>query len=86
VLDAHRPVTLHRLTLTTPTPGFTAEIHAGDSPSGPFPVTVSGSQQVQGPGTPFAIHSSAQNRYWVVWVTRLGDGFQSARIAGVTAN
>jgi serine/threonine-protein kinase len=86
VLDAHRPVTLHRLALTTPTPGFTAEILAGDSSAGPFADTVSGSQLVQGPGTPFTIDSSTKHRYWVVWITRLGDHSQSAQIAGVTAS
>jgi serine/threonine-protein kinase len=85
VLDAGAPVTLHRIALTTPTPGFTAKILAGDSSSGPFPATVSGSQQVEGPGTPFLIDSSQKHRYWVVWITELGGGFQSARIAGVTA-
>jgi serine/threonine-protein kinase len=85
VLDAGKPVTLHRLAVTTPTPGFIAKILAGDSPSGPFDTTVSASQQVQGPGTPFAIDSSGEHRYWVIWITELGGSFQTARIAGVTA-
>ena len=39
VLAAGRPVKLAHLTLTTPTPGFTAEIQSGDSPSGASPPT-----------------------------------------------
>jgi serine/threonine-protein kinase len=85
VLDAGGPVTLHRIALTTPTPGFTAKILAGDSPAGPFPATVSASQQVQGSETPFAIDSPDRHRYWVIWITQLG-GFENARIAGVTAS
>jgi serine/threonine-protein kinase len=85
VLDAGAPVTLHRIAVTTPTPGFTAKILAGDASSGPFQATMSASQQVQGPGTPFTIDSSDRHRYWVIWITELGTGFQNARIAGVTA-
>ena len=86
VLDAGAPVTLHRIALTTPTPGFTAKILAGESSSGPFPVTASAAQQVQGPGTPFTIDTSQKHRYWVIWITELGGHFESARIAGVTAS
>jgi serine/threonine-protein kinase len=84
VLDAGAPVTLHRIALTTPTPGFTAEVLAGDSPSGPFPDAVSASRRVQGPETPLAIDTSVEHRYWVIWITKLG-GSGTARIAGVSA-
>src|SRR5262249_29286867 len=36
VLDAGRTVGLDRLTVSTDTPGFTAKIQAGASPTGPF--------------------------------------------------
>ena len=36
VLDAGEPRELSQLAVTTDTPGFTAEIRAGDSPEGPF--------------------------------------------------
>src|SRR5215472_9156376 len=38
VVAAGRPVKLAHLTVTTPTPGFTAEIQSGDSPTGVFAV------------------------------------------------
>ena len=86
VLDAGTPMVLHRIALVTTTPGFTAVIKAGDSSGGPFTDVVSASQQVQGLGTPFAIRSSSPHRYWLVWITRLGQGFQTARIGAVHAN
>jgi serine/threonine-protein kinase len=86
VLDAGAPVALHRIAVTTPTPGFTAKILAGDSSSGPFTATMSGSQQVEGAGTPFTIDSSDKHRYWVIWITELGGSFENARIADVTAS
>ncbi len=86
VLDAGTPMVLHRIALVTTTPGFTAVIKAGDSSGGPFTDVVSASQQVQGLGTPFAIRSSSPHRYWLVWITRLGQGFQTARIGAVHAS
>jgi eukaryotic-like serine/threonine-protein kinase len=85
VLDAGEPVKLRSLALTTPTPGFTAVIRAGDAAGGPFASTVSASQQVQGTSTPFAITTSAAHRYWLVWITRLGPRSQTARISAVRA-
>ena len=86
VLDAGTAKVLHRIALVTTTPGFTAEIQAGDSAGGPFPDVVSASKQVQGVSTPFSITSSSPHRYWLVWITRLGQGFQTARINAVHAS
>jgi eukaryotic-like serine/threonine-protein kinase len=86
VLDAGKPVTLHRLGLSTSTPGFTAEIEAGDSSAGPFPVLAAAPQLVEGRSTPFHIRSGAgKHRYWLVWITRLGAGYETARIDEVAA-
>ena len=56
------------LGLTTETPGFTAEIRAGDSPDGPFQ-TVSASKVV-GASTIWELNR-ADARYYVVWITQL---------------
>jgi serine/threonine-protein kinase len=69
VLAAQSPVDLGHLTVTTTTPGFTAEIEAGDSPQGPFRA-VSGPQTVSAQTT-FDLHD-ASGRYFVVWITDLG--------------
>ena len=47
---AGRSVTVHHVTVTTDTPGFTAEIQSGDTATGPFQ-TVSDSQTVTGQTT-----------------------------------
>ena len=44
ILDAQRSVQLHQLGISTGTPGFTAEIQAGDSATGPFDTVVGQSQ------------------------------------------
>jgi eukaryotic-like serine/threonine-protein kinase len=67
VLDAGKSVELSRVRVQTDTPGFTAEIQAGGSSSGPFH-GVSSSETV-GTSADFAVHGSA--RYWVVWITAL---------------
>ncbi len=57
-----------QLGLTTDTPGFTAEIQAGDSPDGPFE-TVSESKVV-GASTTWKLNRT-DARYYVVWITQL---------------
>jgi hypothetical protein len=69
VLDAGRPVAASRLTLTTDTPGFTAEIRAGASPDGPF-AAVSTARSV-GAATTFEL-SVRPVRYYLVWITNPG--------------
>jgi tRNA A-37 threonylcarbamoyl transferase component Bud32 len=82
VLDAGGTVTLHRVTVTTDTLGFSATIRAGDSPTGPFH-DVSDSKAVAGTTT-FDLHD-AKARYFVVWITDLG-GLSQAHVNEVTAN
>jgi serine/threonine-protein kinase len=79
VLDAGKPVEPSQLSVSTDTPGFTAEIQAGESPSGPFQ-RVSPSKQVEGT-TAFPLDGDPA-RYYLVWITSL-DG--RARITEVTA-
>jgi predicted Ser/Thr protein kinase len=81
VLDAGSSVKLARLTVTTPTPGFTAEIQAGNSSSGGF-TPDSGSQTINGTTT-FTLNG-ATARYYVVWITQLPPSLR-AEISGVTA-
>jgi eukaryotic-like serine/threonine-protein kinase len=82
VLDAGRPVTLHHLTVTTDTPGFRAEIQAGDSATGPFRA-VSDVQTVSGQRT-FDLRD-AHARYFVVWIASLGS-LASAHVNDVSAS
>ena len=84
VLDAGGSVQLHQIGIATSTPGFTAVIRAGDSATGPFPATVSAPQQVGGEGR-FDIRDGA-HRYYLVWITRLGSSYSTARINEIDAN
>src|SRR5215204_5133243 len=79
VLDAGREVEPRTITVDTDTPGFTAEIHAGDSAQGPF-VPVSGSGVIESRRR-YNLHD-AKARYFVVWIT---DVSGSAHINEVTA-
>jgi hypothetical protein len=68
VLDAGRAVKLAHLTVTTPTPGFTAEIQSGDSPTGGF--TADSSSQTVSGTTTFTLNGNTA-QYYVVWITQL---------------
>ena len=81
ILDAGSSVKLASITVTTPTPGFTAEIQVGDSQNGPFSVD-SSSQSVASPTT-FDLQGKT-GQYYVVWITELPPG-GSAEISEVTA-
>jgi eukaryotic-like serine/threonine-protein kinase len=81
VLDAGSSVKLTQLTVTTPTPGFRAEIQSGDSATGGF--TVDSSAQTVSGTTTFTLNGTAA-RYYVVWITQLPAG-DSAEISEVTA-
>jgi serine/threonine-protein kinase len=80
VLDAEREVSPKEIVVTTDTPGFEAEIQAGDSPLGPFE-PVSGSKTVE-ETTTFPINDGTKERFIMVWITSL-DG--SAHVNEVRA-
>jgi hypothetical protein len=71
VLDAGKPVRPARLTVSTETPGFNAQVQVGSSPEGPF-TPVSGSKQVTG-RTVFTLRPR-RARYLVVWITSMPSG------------
>ncbi len=71
LLDAGKQVSPKKLVITTDTPGFKAEIRAGSSSEGEF-TKVADSQTV-GDKTTFSL-SGDPARYYVVWITELGDG------------
>jgi hypothetical protein len=70
-LEAARPVSPKTMTVITDTPGYTAEIKAGDSPS--TATTIAGPQTVSGTTT---FHLRGGGRYFVVWITSLGANDQ----------
>jgi eukaryotic-like serine/threonine-protein kinase len=80
VVDAGETAKLSELTVSTPTPGFTARIDAGPQPTGPFHA-VSGEQTVDGTAT-FRLRD-ANDRYYMVWIVDIPSGV--ARISEVTA-
>jgi hypothetical protein len=71
VLDARREVEPTQITITTDTPGFTAEIREGESVTGPFENAVSGSMTV-GERATFEL-TDAKARYFLVWITALDE-------------
>jgi eukaryotic-like serine/threonine-protein kinase len=81
VVNAGRAVKLGKLTVSTSTPGFTAKILAGRSPSSGFQMD-SASQTVSGTTTFTLSGKTAQ--YYVVWITQLPPG-GSAKIEEVKA-
>ncbi len=81
VLSAGRSVALKQMTVSTNTPGFTAQIRVGDSPTGPFtqdssPKTITGSAV-------FPLRGTA-GTYYEVWITDLGTN-SSAHVNEVKA-
>jgi eukaryotic-like serine/threonine-protein kinase len=82
VLDAGGPVTVHHVTVTSDTPGFTAAIQIGDGRDGPFR-TVSAARTV-GAQTTFDL-ADAHGHYLVVWITDLGS-LSSAHVNDVSAS
>jgi hypothetical protein len=68
VLDAGKVVEPKSITVSTDTPGFTAEIRDGDSAQGPFqPVSDSETVDAQ---TTFELQD-AKARFFVIWITDL---------------
>jgi serine/threonine-protein kinase len=80
VLNAGGPTAVEQIAITTDTPGFSAEIQAGESPTGPFE-TVSENKAVNGETT-WEL-DGAEARYYVVWITEL---IGSGHINEVTAS
>jgi eukaryotic-like serine/threonine-protein kinase len=81
VVAAGSPVKLAQLKVTTPTPGFRAEIESGDSPQGGF--TADSSAQTVNGTTTFTLNGNTA-KYYVVWITELPPGGR-AEISEVTA-
>ncbi len=71
VVDAGEPRELSQVSLTTDTPGFTAEVRAGDSAAGPFD-TVVGAAKTVGQTAAWELDGS-EHRYYAIWITDL-DG------------
>jgi tRNA A-37 threonylcarbamoyl transferase component Bud32 len=71
VLQASTAAKLKTLTVDTTTPGFTAQVRAGDSPNGPF-APDSSVQTVQD-GTTFTLNGT-KARYYALWITELPPG------------
>jgi len=81
VLDAGEPRELSQIAITTDTPGFTAEIRAGNSPDGPFDTAVGQSRTVA-ESTTWDL-DGAEAQYYVVWITDLD---RTAHVNEVEAN
>lgn len=75
VVDAGRPVRASRVSVTTETPGYDAEIRIADSPSGPF-VAVSGSKATT-PRTTFVL-KPRRGRYLMLWITSMPEAGAAA--------
>jgi hypothetical protein len=75
VVDAGRRVKANRVVVATDTPGYSADIRVGPSPSGPF-VAVSKEQTTKA-RTTFVL-APRIGRYLMVWVTSMPDGGAAA--------
>jgi len=73
VVGANRAVSPKTMTIITDTPGFTAQIKAGDSATGPFH-TVSNSRTIASTTATFSLNGGG--RYFLVWITNLGSNDQ----------
>jgi hypothetical protein len=80
VVDPGRSARPRTLKVTTGTPGFTAQIEAGESQGGPFHA-ISNSLTVRDQAI-FNLHGGG--RYFLVWITDLG-GHSSVEVNEVTA-
>jgi serine/threonine-protein kinase len=70
VLDATHTAAAKTVTVTTDTPGYTAQILAGSAPNGPF--SPDSSPRTVGAQTTFTLQGKSA-RYFVVWITNLGS-------------
>ncbi len=71
VVDAGRAVKASRLVVATDTPGYTADVRVGPSPTGPF-VAVSREQTTKA-RTAFVLEPRS-GHYLMVWITSMPDG------------
>src|SRR4051794_32034283 len=71
VVDAGKPVKASKLVVTTETPGYVAQVQAGNSATGPF-ASVSASKTTAA-RTVFALRPR-QARYLMVWITAMPAG------------
>jgi eukaryotic-like serine/threonine-protein kinase len=69
VLDAGQPVEASEVRVSTDTPGYDAEIRAGNVLTGGFSVVAS--SKTVGRTTTFALDLKRPARYYVIWITRL---------------
>jgi serine/threonine-protein kinase len=83
VVDAGKLVQPSRITVVTDTPGFTAEIGATNTLGG-TPEKVSAAQTT-GTTTTFDLTSNSPKQYYIIWITRLADGFNYAHVNEVRA-
>jgi hypothetical protein len=81
VLDAHAARKVGSITVHSTTPGFTAEILAGDTLS--TTMKIDSSSKLVGAATTFSLRG-ADARYYVLWITNLGSN-TSVRVNEVTA-
>ena len=84
VLEAPSALGLRSVTVMTDAPGFTAEIQSGPSARGPFRTVVSTSRVV-GARTRFPIQGSKTAKFYLVWITQLPPGSDTAHVNEVSA-
>ena len=83
MLDAGKLVQLAELTVTTDTPGFTAQIDATNTQGG-APEKISDSKVV-GRTTTFEVSPQGPKRYYVIWITKLPRDDHVAHVNEVRA-
>jgi hypothetical protein len=82
VLDAGSPKALSSLTVQSTTPGFTAEILAGNTLGGST-MKIDSSQQSVSSSTTYTLRG-AKARYYILWITGLGSN-TSVRVNEISA-
>jgi hypothetical protein len=85
LLDSGHPVKANGITIVTDTPGFTAQIQAGNQRDGLDFHAVSPKHTIDGTFTiPLDLHEA--QRYFVVWITKLPPGSDTVEINEVSAS
>jgi len=83
VLEAPSAVRLRSVTVTTDTPGFTAQIQSGPSAQGRFSAV--SASRVVGDRARFPIRGSKAAKFYLVWITQLPPGSDTAHVNEVSA-